>query len=36
MPASLYVYGNGSHTWPGKQGTAGIAKAAAFLRARLG
>jgi dienelactone hydrolase len=36
VPATLYVYGNGSHDWPGKQGTAGIARAAAFLRARLG
>ena len=24
VPASLYVYRNGSHRWPGLQGTAGI------------
>ena len=31
VPSALYVYGNGSHGWPGAQGTAGIARAAAFL-----
>lgn len=31
IATSLYVYGTGSHTWPGAQGTAGIARAAAFL-----
>jgi dienelactone hydrolase len=31
VPSALYVYGNGSHGWPGEQGTAGIARAAAFL-----
>ena len=35
VPSSLFVYGNGSHNWPGRQGTTGIAKAAAFLRANL-
>ena len=31
VPAGLYVYPNGSHNWPGKQGTLGIARAAKFL-----
>lgn len=31
IPAALYVYGNGTHNWPTAQGTAGIARAAAFL-----
>jgi dienelactone hydrolase len=31
-PASLYVYPNGSHDWPGRQGNLGIQRAAAFLR----
>lgn len=31
VPAALYVYGNGTHNWPTAQGTAGIARAAAFL-----
>jgi dienelactone hydrolase len=31
VPAALYVYGNGTHGWPGAQGAAGIARAAAFL-----
>jgi len=31
IPAALYVYGNGTHNWPAGQGTAGIARAAAFL-----
>lgn len=35
VPSALYVYGNGSHGWPGEQGTAGIARAAAFLVRRL-
>ena len=35
VTSSFYVYGNGSHGWPGAQGSAGIAKAAAFLRAHL-
>jgi hypothetical protein len=28
----LYDYGHGVHTWPGAQGTAGIAVAERFLR----
>lgn len=35
VPAALYVYPHGSHNWPGRQGTAGIARAAAFLRRYL-
>jgi len=35
VPSSLFVYANGSHAWPGAQGTAGIARAAAFLRRYL-
>jgi dienelactone hydrolase len=31
VPTALYVYRNGSHDWPGRQGTLGIAHAAAFL-----
>jgi dienelactone hydrolase len=31
VPAALYVYGDGSHGWPGRQGVVGRAKAAAFL-----
>ena|SRR5207248_5321356 len=31
VPTALYVYGNGTHNWPGAQGEAGIARAAAFL-----
>lgn len=31
VPAALYVYAHGSHDWPGRQGTIGIARAAAFL-----
>ena len=31
IAAALYVYGNGTHNWPGVQGEAGIARAAAFL-----
>jgi dienelactone hydrolase len=33
--SALFVYPGGSHGWPGKQGTAGIARAAAFLRSAL-
>jgi dienelactone hydrolase len=29
--SALFVYGNGSHGWPGSQGTVGIARAASFL-----
>jgi dienelactone hydrolase len=36
VPAALYVYPKGSHNWPGRQGTLGIAHAAAFLRRYLG
>ena len=32
---SLFVYPHGSHSWPRRQGTAGIAHAASFLRANL-
>lgn len=32
---ALFVYPDGSHGWPGRQGAAGIARAAAFLRASL-
>lgn len=31
VPTALYNYGNGTHDWPGAQGSAGIARAAAFL-----
>jgi dienelactone hydrolase len=31
VPAALYVYGDGTHEWPGVQGSAGIARAAGFL-----
>jgi dienelactone hydrolase len=33
---ALYIYPGGNHNWPGRQGTAGIARAAAFLRSSLG
>jgi hypothetical protein len=33
---ALFIYPNGSHNWPGRQGTEGIARAAAFLRSSLG
>ena len=36
VPTALYVFGNGTHTWPGGQGAAGIARAAAFLVRYLG
>jgi dienelactone hydrolase len=36
VPTALYIYGNGTHNWPGAQGSAGIARAAAFLRRYLG
>lgn len=32
---ALYVYPDGSHNWPGRQGTEGIARAAAFLLSSL-
>jgi dienelactone hydrolase len=35
VPTALYVYGNGTHDWPAAQGSAGIARAAAFLRRHL-
>jgi dienelactone hydrolase len=35
IPTSLFVYPHGSHTWPGAQGAAGIARAAAFLNRYL-
>lgn len=35
VPSELYVYPHGRHAWPGRQGTLGIAKAAAFLRRYL-
>jgi dienelactone hydrolase len=31
VPTALYVYGAGTHNWPGAQGAAGIARAAKFL-----
>jgi dienelactone hydrolase len=31
VAAALYVYSDGTHDWPGAQGTTGIARAAAFL-----
>jgi dienelactone hydrolase len=31
VPAALYIYGNGSHGWPGAQGVAGRRRAAEFL-----
>ena len=31
VPAAEFIYGNGTHNWPGAQGSAGIARAAAFL-----
>jgi dienelactone hydrolase len=31
VPAAEYIYANGTHDWPGAQGSAGIARAAAFL-----
>jgi dienelactone hydrolase len=31
-PTALYVFPNGSHDWPGRQGALGIRRAAAFLR----
>jgi dienelactone hydrolase len=31
VPAALYIYGNGTHDWPGRQGVLGRARAAAFL-----
>lgn len=31
VPTALYVYPNGSHNWPGRQGTLGINHAGAFL-----
>jgi dienelactone hydrolase len=33
--ASLFVYPHGSHSWPRRQGTVGIARAARFLRTML-
>ena len=33
--AALYIYPGGNHNWPGRQGTAGIARAAAFLRSSM-
>jgi dienelactone hydrolase len=35
VPAALFVYGDGTHSWPGRQGAVGIAHAAAFLRAHM-
>jgi dienelactone hydrolase len=32
VPSALYVYPHGSHNWPGRQGTLGIQRAAAFLK----
>lgn len=33
--SALFVYGNGTHGWPGRQGTVGIARAASFLEQTL-
>jgi len=35
VPTALYVYPDGTHDWPGRQGALGIARAAAFLRAHM-
>jgi len=35
VEVALFVYPNGTHRWPRAQGTAGIARAAQFLRATL-
>jgi dienelactone hydrolase len=35
VPAALYVYPRGSHSWPGRQGTLGIERAASFLNRYL-
>ena len=35
VPAALYVYGNGTHEWAGRQGELGRARAAAFLLRHL-
>jgi dienelactone hydrolase len=35
VPSALYVYPNGNHNWPGRQGELGRARAAAFLRRYL-
>jgi fermentation-respiration switch protein FrsA (DUF1100 family) len=35
VPTALYIYGNGTHSWSGTQGQAGIARVAAFLRCYL-
>ena len=35
VPTSLFVYPHGSHEWPGRQGSEGLAHAAAFLRRHL-
>lgn len=35
VATALYIYGNGTHNWPGAQGDAGIARAASFLRRYL-
>jgi dienelactone hydrolase len=35
VPTALYVYPRGTHNWPRAQGTAGIARAAQFLRRYL-
>jgi dienelactone hydrolase len=36
VATELYVYPNGSHEWPGRQGAVGIARATRFLRVHLG
>jgi dienelactone hydrolase len=35
LPLALYSYAGGTHQWRGRQGAAGIAEAAAFLRRHL-
>lgn len=32
VPTAVYVYGDGTHDWPGRQGELGRARAAAFLQ----
>jgi dienelactone hydrolase len=35
VPTALYIYGDGTHNWRGRQGEAGRARAASFLRRYL-
>jgi dienelactone hydrolase len=36
VPTQLFIYGNGTHNWPGKQGEVGRTQAARFLLRYLG